>query len=130
MSVFNKIFGNSDGKDTSKSGLNWTDLTDLQQLDTIVEESAETPVIIFKHSTRCPVSRMALKGFENEYSIEEGSAKPYFLDLIAHRDVSNEIASRFKVTHQSPQVIVIKNGQDVYNTSHDDISAGVVKGKI
>lgn len=130
MGVFNKIFGNSDSKDTEKSGLKWNQLTELQQLDTIVEESAETPVIIFKHSTRCPVSRMALKGFENEYSIEEGSAKPYFLDLIAHRDVSNEIASRFKVIHQSPQVIVIKNGQDVYNTSHDDISAGVVKGKI
>ena len=130
MGVFNKIFGNSDSKDTEKSGLKWNQLTEIQQLDTIVEESAETPVIIFKHSTRCPVSRMALKGFENEYSIEEGSAKPYFLDLIAHRDVSNEIASRFKVIHQSPQVIVIKNGQDVYNTSHDDISAGVVKGKI
>jgi len=130
MGVFNKIFGNSDSKDTQKSGLKWNDLTKLEQLDTIVEESAETPVIIFKHSTRCPVSRMALKNFENEYSIEEEGAKPYFLDLIAHRDVSNEIASRFKVTHQSPQVIVIKNGEDVYNTSHDDISAGVVKGKI
>ena len=130
MGVFNKIFGNSDSKDTEKSGLKWNQLTEIQQLDTIVEESAETPVIIFKHSTRCPVSRMALKSFENEYSIEEGSAKPYFLDLIAHRDVSNEIASRFNVTHQSPQVIVIKEGQDVYNTSHDDINAAVVKGKI
>jgi len=130
MGVFGKIFGNSDSKDTQKSGLKWNELTELQQLDTIVDESAETPVIIFKHSTRCPVSRMALKSFENEYSIEEGSAKPYFLDLIAHRDVSNEIASRFNVTHQSPQVIVIKEGQDVYNTSHDDINAAVVKGKI
>jgi len=130
MGVFNKIFGNSDSKDTQKSGLRWNELTELQQLDTIVDESAETPVIIFKHSTRCPVSRMALKSFENEYNIEEGSAKPYFLDLIAHRDVSNEIASRFNVTHQSPQVIVIKNGQEVFNTSHDDIDAGVVKGKI
>jgi bacillithiol system protein YtxJ len=73
---------------------------------------------------------MALKNFENEYSIKEGSAKPYFLDLIAHRDISNEIASRFGVTHQSPQVIVVKNGQAVYNTSHDSIDAGVVKGKI
>jgi len=130
MSVFNKIFGNSDSKSSSNSGLKWTELTELRQLDTIVEESGETPVIIFKHSTRCPVSRMALRSFENEYSIEAGDAKPYFLDLIAHRDVSNEIASRFKVTHQSPQVIVIKNGQEVFNTSHDDIDAGRVKGKI
>jgi len=130
MGVFNKIFGNSDSKDTSKSGLQWNDLTELQQLDNIILESAATPVIIFKHSTRCPVSRMALKNFENEYSIEEGSVKPYFLDLIAHREVSNEIASKFKVTHQSPQVIVIKNGQEVFNTSHDDIDADRVKQAI
>ena len=130
MGVFGKIFGNSDSKDTPQSGFQWNDLTELKQLDNIILESNDTPVIIFKHSTRCPVSRMALKNFENEYSIDEGSAKPYFLDLIAHRDVSNEIASRFKVVHQSPQVIVIKNGQEVFNTSHDDIDAGVVKGKI
>jgi len=130
MGVFGKIFGNSDSKDTPQSGFQWNDLTELKQLDNIILESNDTPVIIFKHSTRCPVSRMALKNFENEYSIVEGSAKPYFLDLIAHRDVSNEIASRFKVVHQSPQVIVIKNGQEVFNTSHDDIDAGVVKGKI
>lgn len=130
MGVFGKIFGNSDSKDTPQSGFKWNDLTELKQLDNIVLESNDTSVIIFKHSTRCPVSRMALKNFENEYSIEEGSAKPYFLDLIAYRDVSNEIASRFKVVHQSPQVIVIKNGQEVFNTSHDDIDAGVVKGKI
>ena len=130
MGVFGKIFGNSDSKDNPQSGFQWNDLTELKQLDNVILESNDTPVIIFKHSTRCPVSRMALKNFENEYSIDEGSAKPYFLDLIAHRDVSNEIASRFKVVHQSPQVIVIKNGQEVFNTSHDDIDAGVVKGKI
>jgi len=130
MGVFGKIFGNSDSKDTPQSSFQWNDLTELKQLDNIILESNDTPVIIFKHSTRCPVSRMALKNFENEYSIEEGSAKPYFLDLIAYRDVSNEIASRFKVVHQSPQIIVIKNGQEVFNTSHDDIDAGVVKGKI
>ena len=130
MGVFGKIFGNSDSKDTPESGFQWGNLTELKQLDNIVLESEEVPVIIFKHSTRCPVSRMALKNFENEYNIEEGSAKPYFLDLIAHRDISNEIASRFKVTHQSPQVIVIKNGQEIYNTSHDDIDAGIVKTKL
>lgn len=130
MSVFSKLFGNSDSKDTAKSAIHWNDLTELQQLDTIVEESAQTPVILFKHSTRCSVSRMALKNFENEYSIEEGNAKPYFLDLITYRDVSNEIASRFGVTHQSPQVIVVKDGKAVYDTSHDSIDAGVVKDKL
>lgn len=130
MSIFDKLFGNSDSKGTTDSALNWNELTQLQQLDTIVEESAGTPVIIFKHSTRCSVSRMALKNFESEYGIEEGSAKPYFLDLIAHRDVSNEIARRFNVMHQSPQVLLIKNGKSVYDTSHSDIDAGVVKEKL
>lgn len=130
MGLFGGIFGNSDNKDTNSSAVKWNDLTDIQQLNSLVEESAQAPVIIFKHSTRCPVSRMALKNFENEYGIGEEEATPYFLDLIAHRDISNAIAERFNVVHQSPQVIVIKNGTSVYDESHDGIDAGVVKGKI
>ena len=130
MSLFGKIFGDSDSKDTSSSNEMWNDLTELKQLDTIVEESAETPVLIFKHSTRCPVSRMALRNFENEYDIEEGKARAYFLDLLEHRDISNEITERFGVTHQSPQLILIKDGKAVYDTSHSDIDAGTVKSKI
>ena len=130
MSLFNKMFGNSTDKDTPSSNLNWTDLTELEQLEILVEESTERPVLIFKHSTRCPVSRMALKNFENEYDIEEGKARIYFLDLLEHRDISNEIAERFGVTHQSPQLILIKDGMAVYDTSHSDIDAGTVKSKI
>ena len=130
MSLFNKIFGASDNKDTASSSRIWNDLTDLKQLDAIVDESGKTPVIIFKHSTRCPVSRMALRNFENEYSIEDGNAKPYYLDLLEHRGISNEIASRFKVTHQSPQLILIKEGKAVYDTSHNDIDANEVKGRL
>lgn len=130
MGLFGGIFGNSDNKDTNSSVVKWNNLTDIQQLNSIEEESAQAPVIIFKHSTRCPVSRMALKNFENEYSIGDEEATPYFLDLLAHRDISNAIAERFSVVHQSPQVIVVKNGQAVYNESHDGIDAGVVKGKL
>lgn len=130
MGLLNKLFRNSDNKDTASSASIWNDLTDLKQLDTIVQESTETQVIIFKHSTRCPVSRMALKNFENEYDIEEGLAKAYFLDLLEHRDISNEIASRFNVEHQSPQLILIKDGKAVYDTSHSDIDAGAVKQKL
>ena len=128
--MFGKLFGDSNSKDSSSSNIEWNELTDLKQLDAIAEESSETPVIIFKHSTRCSISRMALKNFEREYSIEEDSAKPYFLDLLEHRDISNAIASRFGVTHQSPQLILIKQGAAVYNTSHSDIDAEAVKGKI
>lgn len=130
MSMFNKLFGDSTSKDTSSSNIVWNELTQLKQLDEIVEESAEIPVVIFKHSTRCSISRMALKTFEREYAIEEGKAKPYFLDLLEHRDISNEIASRFDVQHQSPQLILIKNGIAVYNSSHSDIDAGTVKDRI
>jgi bacillithiol system protein YtxJ len=128
--MFNKLFGDSTSKDTASSNIVWNDLTQLKQLEDIIEESAETPVVIFKHSTRCSISRMALKSFEREYAIEEGKAKPYFLDLLEHRDVSNEIASRFDVQHQSPQLILIKNGKAVYNSSHSDIDAATVKNKL
>lgn len=130
MSMFNKLFGDSTSKDTPSSNIVWNDLTQLKQLEDIIEESAETPVVIFKHSTRCSISRMALKSFEREYAIEEGKAKPYFLDLLEHRDVSNEIATRFDVQHQSPQLILIKNGKAVYNSSHSDIDAAMVKDKL
>jgi bacillithiol system protein YtxJ len=130
MSLFGSLFNSSDSKVTSSGNVQWNDLTEIKQLDEIAESSVETPVIIFKHSTRCSISRMALKQFEREYNIEEGKAKPYFLDLLEHRDISNEIASRFTVQHQSPQLILIKNGKAVYNASHQDIDAGVVKGKV
>lgn len=123
MSVLKKLFGNSDSKDTSNK-IMWNGLTKLKQLDTIAEESDAVPVIIFKHSTRCSISRMALKFFEREYTFAEKDVKPYFLDLLAHRDISDEIASRFNVTHQSPQLIVIKNNKAVYHTSHHDINVG------
>lgn len=130
MSLFGSLFNSFDSKDTSSGNVQWNDLTEIKQLDEIAEASAETPVIIFKHSTRCSISRMALKQFERDYNIEAGKAKPYFLDLLEHRDISNEIASRFTVQHQSPQLILVKNGKAVYNASHQDIDAGVVKGKV
>ena len=130
MSIFGKLFSDSNSKDNSSSNIDWNDLTDLRQLDEIIEESESTPVIIFKHSTRCSISRMALKNFEREYNIEIGNAKPYFLDLLEHRNISNEIALRFEVVHQSPQLILIKNGKAVYTTSHSDIDAVELKDRV
>jgi bacillithiol system protein YtxJ len=101
----------------------WLYLENLSQLEEIEQLSYKKTVVIFKHSTKCSISRMALKQFENEYNIENEKVQLYFLDLLAHRDISNEIAERFKVTHQSPQLLVIKNGSCVYHTSHEDISA-------
>lgn len=129
MSFLNSIFGSSDNTDSPKSNVNWTELTDIAQLLEVTAISNEKPVVIFKHSTRCSISRMALKQFEREYDLNE-TVDAYFLDLIAHRDISNEIASRFNVYHESPQLILIKNGQAVYDVSHSDIDAVALKEKI
>ena len=110
--------------------MNWILLKDEAGLEAIKAKSAQHPQIIFKHSTRCAISRMALKQFEQEYNINADTVKPYFLDLLEHRDISNEIALRFKVEHQSPQLIIIKEGKAVYDTSHGDINVEDVKERV
>jgi bacillithiol system protein YtxJ len=129
MSVFNYIFGKSGNQISSESKINWIPLTFMGQLDEIVALSNEKPAVIFKHSTRCSVSRMALKQFETEYDLDD-AVDVYFLDLLEHRDISNEIAARFGVYHQSPQLLLIKEGKSVYDVSHSDIDAGELKGKL
>lgn len=122
MSFFKNIFAENN-QPPQDSKINWVPLNDIAQLNEISSSSAVQPVVIFKHSTRCSISRMVLKQLENEYEYKENEVTPYFLDLLAYRDVSNEIALRFNVMHQSPQMIVIKNGKAVYNASHDGIHA-------
>lgn len=125
MSFFKNMFGTSEEENTP-SKVNWIQLTNLDQLNEIVNESMTKPVAIFKHSTRCSVSRMALRQFENEFDSSD-KVTPYFLDLLEHRDISNEIATRFGVEHQSPQLILISNGKVIYDDSHGDIAAESLK---
>ena len=129
MSIFNTFFGSSEQGDTP-SKISWIPLTDLGQLNEISQLSNEKPVVVFKHSTRCNISRMALKQFENEYDLSDNEVTTYFLDLIAFRDISNEIASRFNVVHQSPQLLLIVGGKSVYDVSHSAIDAEELKSKI
>ena len=129
MSVFSNLFGSSEKQDNSNVKINWIPLTDLGQLNEIMTLSNEKPVVIFKHSTRCIVSRTALKQFENEFDLDD-KVDAYFLDLLEHRAISNEIASRFGVYHQSPQLLLIKDGKSVYDVSHSDIDAVELKGKL
>lgn len=129
MSFFKNIFSGSENQNEATSNINWNNLTDLGQLNEIITLSNEKPVAIFKHSTRCSVSRMALRQFENEFDLSD-KVTAYFLDLIAYRDVSNEIAHRFGVQHQSPQLILINNGIAVYNASHSDIDAEELRTRI
>jgi bacillithiol system protein YtxJ len=122
MGIFKNIFGNSEDENQLDSNKFWINLEDLGQLNEIITVSEEKPVVIFKHSTRCSVSRMVLKQFENEFNLQD-KMEAYFLDLIENRAISNEIASKFEVVHQSPQLLVIKNGKCIYNISHSDIDA-------
>lgn len=119
MSLFDKIFGGAE-EEKQDSKIGWRQLTDLGQLNEILEISNEKPVVIFKHSTRCSVSRMALRHFENEFDLE-GKVTPYFLDLLNHRNISNEIATKFEVEHQSPQLLLISKGKCIYDASHNAI---------
>ena len=102
-------------------------MNSIEQLKEAIEGSTERPIVLFKHSTRCSISRMALKQFDAEFNYPEEKIDWYLLDLLNHRDLSNEIASRYNVVHQSPQIVVIRNGKAVFNESHDSISAEDLK---
>lgn len=110
--------------------VSWIALEREEQLEEISEISKNTPVLIFKHSTTCGISRMSLKQFEKEYDVEKKNMEPYFLDLKKYRSISDAVASRFDVRHESPQVLVIKDGKAVYNESHGSITAEAVKEQV
>jgi bacillithiol system protein YtxJ len=117
----------SEESESSKEDVKYFQLDKMEQFDEIDEISKTKPVVLFKHSTRCSISRMALKQFDAEFNYPEEKIVWYLLDLLHHRDLSNEIASRYNVVHQSPQIVVIRNGKAVFNESHDSISAEDLK---
>lgn len=102
--------------------LSWRNLTESSQLDSILSDSDKQPVIIFKHSSRCAISGMAKDRMERQWPASE-ETNVYFLDLLRYRSVSNEIAERMAVEHQSPQLLIISKGQCVYEASHSDIKS-------
>jgi bacillithiol system protein YtxJ len=104
--------------------MEWNKLTAIEQLEEINKNSFDAPIMIFKHSTRCSISSSAINRVERNWKNEQDDAKvkPYYLDLIAHRDVSNEIAKKWNIEHQSPQVLVIKNGECIYTETHMGIN--------
>lgn len=105
--------------------MKWQHLESLEQLDALHQESQGRPVVIFKHSTRCSISAFAKHRFELGWP-DEPKASAWLLDLIRFREISNEIAHRYGVAHESPQVIVLAGGQAVYHASHMDIDPQVV----
>jgi bacillithiol system protein YtxJ len=125
MSFLTNLYGSSEEDKVSKVG--WRKLADLGQLNEIIELSNQKHILIFKHSTRCSISRFALKNFENEYAFTAEELQPYLLDLLEYRAISNEITNRFDVMHQSPQILLIKEGKCVYDDSHDGIEVNKLK---
>jgi bacillithiol system protein YtxJ len=94
--------------------MNWKHLKTSEELDDLIRQSHTSPQIIFKHSTRCSISSVVLNRLEKT----AGEAPILYLDLIAHRTLSNTIAELFSVVHESPQVLVIKDGKCVFHESH------------
>ncbi len=119
MGIFGKIFENKSTE--KKSEFPWNQLVSEEQLDVLVKESQVELVAIFKHSTRCGISRTVLRQFEGKFNLTEEKIKFYFLDLLNHRPLSKEIASRFQVVHESPQLILLKDGEVVHQASHHEI---------
>ena len=111
--------------------MNWNRLDSEQTLEQLKDQSFEHPVVIFKHSTRCPISQMALSWFERSWKPEEmGEVQPYYLDLIQYRPVSNKIAEVFGVYHESPQLLLIQKGACTYHRSHSNISYKELKKEV
>jgi bacillithiol system protein YtxJ len=100
--------------------MDWISLTSSAQLADIIEKSKHQPQLIFKHSTRCSISSMAKNRLERTTPPE--NIDFYYLDLISYRELSTKIAEDFDVFHESPQVILIKNGECSYDESHSGIN--------
>lgn len=99
----------------------WVPLTTITQLDDLQEIAKKDTVLIFKHSTRCVISKMVLRQFEKVFDAKNDVVHLYYLDLLNYREISNEIAAKFQVLHQSPQLLVLKDGALVAHASHYDI---------
>lgn len=104
--------------------MQWKNITDLTQISEIQQKEGYS--LIFKHSTRCSVSSMAKRRFELDWEVLPADTSLYFLDLISYRDISAQIAETFQVHHESPQILLIKNGDCILDASHSDISADEV----
>ncbi len=124
MSLLKNLFKSSSEEiPKEESRVNWIPIKTMEQLTEIKQISKSEAVAIFKHSTRCGISRMVIKLFEKRFDEELKDFKVYYLDLLNYREISNEVGYTFQVLHQSPQLLVIKNGEAVNFASHYEINS-------
>ena len=102
----------------------WLDLNTEAQLQELDEKSFHQPVVIYKHSTSCSISLIVKSRFDNNWKID---FPVYYLDLLSHRKISNLVAEKYQVTHESPQILIIQNGECIFDDSHLDINIEEVK---
>ena len=118
MGIFKTLFGKNEASNNQEI-IQWKPLIESSQLDEIIEKSHTKTQAIFKHSTRCGISSGVLKQFERNKKTPEVDF--YYLDLLSFRSISNEIATKFNVHHQSPQLLIFKNGKVIAHDSHYEI---------
>lgn len=104
----------------------WRGIHSGSDWENVLADSFTAPVLVFKHSSRCGISHMALERLDNQWPSHPLEINPYLLDLLANREVSNRIATELGVLHQSPQIILIHAGICVFTTSHNAISAPII----
>jgi len=104
----------------------WNSLNSIEEWNKLKEDTSGVSHLVFKHSTRCGISSMAKKQFENSWENME-NVELWYLDLLNHRDISNQIAEDTKVMHQSPQVVVMKKGELLHDASHHSIDAREIR---
>lgn len=108
--------------------MNWNNIESQKQIDEAVQASYDSYQVIFKHSTTCPISSMAKSRLESQWDLNNVEA--HFLDLLSYRSLSNYIAESLSVHHESPQLILLKNGEVIHDSSHLDISVDEIKESI
>ena len=106
--------------------LNWFTIKSKDQLQELDRLSKEKLMVIFKHSSSCPISKMVFKRFQKEADFEDEKADLFYVNVLDQRDISNAIAEHYGVLHQSPQLIIIKNEDVVHHASHSAIVPSAV----
>jgi bacillithiol system protein YtxJ len=104
----------------------WEELETMNELDEAHQLSFQKPVVLFKHSVTCGISARSKYMLEANWRFDEDRLKFYYLDLLNHRTISNKIAEKYSVRHQSPQIIIVINGQAVFDASHHRISTELI----
>lgn len=122
--LFEKIFG-SGGEDNTQS-VAMRHVETVEQLDAALATSDDEPVFIFKHSTRCPISSMAHRQVA-KYLGHDDARTVFLLHVVESRELSNQVAKRLKVEHQSPQLILVHNGTAIWTTSHNAIAVSAIE---